>query len=97
MKFESRFGIGEVVCTAQNVSSDRAMMDIAVRVIGVAFYCGVTNKTGDSCNYICRLPNGTISSFLESELIGDPEFDQDIRGYPRTENGGQDDSSEAVD
>lgn len=82
MKFKSKFGTGELVYVMMTDSGGRCMPEIVARVIAVTF------ERGDSPHYTCRLPNGVITNFLESELIGDPEFNQELGDYPVMGNGG---------
>ena len=76
MKFESKFGLGEIVVTQQKVRGDRINQDIIGEVIGISFFpkcpVGYTVRIGGT---------GQAHNFLESELIGDPTFDQET-GYP---------------
>ena len=74
MKFESKFGIGEIVTTKHTVTPSKVFRDEMFRVIAITF--GEVEP-----NYIARLQNGQPVAFMESELVGDPDFDQE-NGYP---------------
>jgi hypothetical protein len=74
MKLESKFGIGEIVCTKQTVTKDRVFQDAMFKIVAVTFAESETT-------YLARLENGQPVAFMESELIGDPDFDQE-HGYP---------------
>ena len=83
MKFESKFGIGEIVCYEPHRREDRHVgaFDAMMEVQGVFF--GMDGKV----EYICRYPlSGLTAGFSESQLIGDPDFDQE-NGYPSAEEG----------
>ena len=76
MKFESKFGLGEIVITQQKIRGDRINQDVIGEVIGVSFFpecpVGYTVRIGGT---------GQVHNFLEAELIGDPDFNQET-GYP---------------
>ena len=77
MKFESRFGLGEIVAYEPHHRSDKAYppSDALLEVQGV--YFGLDGKI----EYICRYPGtGITTAFTESQLLGDPAFDQ-ASGY----------------
>ena len=78
MKFESKFGIGEIVTTKQRVRDDGATyQDALFRVVCVQF------DLARHTSYICREPmQGLMTSFLEPELSGDPFFNQELGCYP---------------
>lgn len=76
MKFESKFGIGEIVSTRQIIRSGRIRPDELLEVIGVVFS---KDKTPI---YACRLPNMLPAYFDEHELTGDPTFNQETGEYP---------------
>jgi hypothetical protein len=74
MKFESKFGIGEIVIYEPHHRADKPN-DSLLEVQGI--YFGMSGKT----EYICRYPSsGVTVSFSESQLVGDPDFDQ-VNGY----------------
>ena len=77
MKFESKFGIGEIIAYEPRQRSDKEYLpnDALLEVQGI--YFGMDGKI----EYICRYPStGVTAGFSESQLIGDPDFDQEI-GY----------------
>jgi hypothetical protein len=76
MKFESKFGLGEIVCTHQTIRGDRIYQDALLKVIGLTF------TLEGAPTYMARLSEGHIVTLMESELIGDPDFDQEAWGYP---------------
>lgn len=75
MKFDSKFGIGEITVTRQRIVEDKIYEDHLVEIVGIYF-------DGDRrASYVGRYSHGTTSTFTEDQLIGDPEFDQET-GYP---------------
>jgi hypothetical protein len=75
MIFESKFGLGEIVIHRVNLRND---------IVNEEMYevCGITFQKGVEPVVAVRNPkDGMHRIFLESELIGDPDFDQ-IAGYP---------------
>lgn len=85
MKFESKYGIGEVCVYNEQpspCSQRRAVSELLVKIDCVMFddqgvKYQVENITG----------TGFIQKFVcsEKELVGDPEFDQDKGRYPEEE------------
>lgn len=74
MKFESKFGLGEIV------SRDRYKGD---ELIASEFYEVVSIIiTSYGVSYGCRHTSGQVMGFGESELDGDPDFDQEKGAYP---------------
>lgn len=73
MKFESKYGIGEM-CSLENTSRRKTGSDFIVKITGVMF-----NIDGRVA-YMGRMDNGLYQSFAECELKGDPEYDQET-GY----------------
>lgn len=74
MKFESKYGIGEIVAYEPHRRNDKPN-DELLEVQGI--YFGMDNQV----DYLCRYPRtGVTVSFKESQLIGDPDFDQE-KGY----------------
>ena len=74
MKFETRFGLGEIVATKQRIVKERVYQDELVEIVGVYF-------DGDRrVSYVGRYSHGVSSTFTEDQLIGDPDFDQET-GY----------------
>lgn len=74
MKFESKFGLGEVV-EFQSKKATNHEFQTMMEVQGIYF-----NIDG-SAQYICRFPNGSVSACYESQLVGDHDFSQET-GYP---------------
>ncbi len=78
MKFESKFGIGEIVAYEPRQLRDKDYQpnDALLEVQGVFF--GMDGKV----EYICRYPaTGVTAGFSESQLIGDPDYDQNTGSY----------------
>lgn len=75
MKFESKFGIGEIVATKPPKSTSRQIKDQLVEVIAITF-----DRENDITVH-CRYPEtGLTHGFKESELDGDNDFNQET-GY----------------
>lgn len=77
MKFESKFGIGEIVIYEPHHRTDKDYTpnDALLEVQAVLF--GLDGKV----DYICRYPaTGLTTAFSESQLIGDTNFNQET-GY----------------
>lgn len=74
MKFESKFGIGEIVIREFRKGSE-LLGDDFYEVIAIVF-------SKESINYACRHHNGLVHQFMEYELIGDPDFNQETGKYP---------------
>lgn len=79
MKFESKFGIGEVVISGTPDSPERSIKDNFYKVTAVTF-----GMDGEIVIHARHPEGGYIVAFSESELIGDPDFDQE-KGYPEKE------------
>lgn len=77
MKFESKFGLGEIVIY-QMSRGDEFLSDELLEVVGVAFDRKVIA-------YTCRRTDGSIVHFEEAELIGDENFNQETGCYPEGE------------
>jgi hypothetical protein len=76
VKYESQFGIGEIVTTKQLVRGDKIMHDEIGEVTVVQF-----DKA--TVTVFVRMANGNgIHPFRECDLIGDPDFDQEAGKYP---------------
>jgi hypothetical protein len=78
MKFESKFGIGEIVIYRTHERADKSKNcpnGALLEVQGI--YFGMDGETVYSCRYI---GTGVTVGFSESQLVGDPEFNQDS-GY----------------
>ncbi len=77
MKFESKFGIGEIVLTHIKGRDDRRVGDDLLEITAVIFGA---DRNAPPC-YACRFAGtGYISHFDECQLIGDPAFHQE-NGY----------------
>lgn len=74
MKYESKFGIGEIVTTHQKEHDGRIIPDLIGEVIAVTF-----DSTAIAVHV--RLSGGSVQLFREAELIGDSDFDQERGGY----------------
>ena len=76
MKFESKFGIGEIVCY-DLYRGESLVHSAALEVVGIYFARDGRDE------YICRYPQtGATVGFTEAQLLGDPDFDQDRGCYP---------------
>ena len=80
MKYESKFGIGEIVVTKQKVRDGRIIPDLIGEVFAVHF-------GKDATMVAVRLTDGTLQGFREDELEGDPAYDQETGSYPDWMNG----------
>lgn len=72
MRFESKFGIGEIVAYEPHERADKEYRpnDSLLEVQAVIF--GMDGKV----DYLCRYPTtGVTVGFSESQLVGDPDFD----------------------
>lgn len=80
MKFESKFGVGEVVYyrmpKSRDSDSNVLSFDKIMEVIAIQF-----EKEG-SITVVARLNDDTVRGFKESELVGDLDFDQEKGEYP---------------
>lgn len=79
MKFESKFGIGEIVVIHANVQNRRGGSDYLGEIFAITF-----GKDGDLAYQVeVQYPAGMQRmSFAEHQLEGDPLFDQDTGCYP---------------
>jgi hypothetical protein len=76
MKFESKFGLGEIVVTHEKTHGGRRYPGFIMEIIAIQF------GKDRSIDYICRVAgNGMSICCKESELIGDPDYDQKIGNY----------------
>lgn len=86
MKFASSIGVGEVVILRTKNSRQNIEHELLLKVVSVTF-----NGDG-SVGYLCRHPvSGALIPCMESELEGDPAFDQEKGCYP--EEASQDDDA----
>lgn len=74
MKFESKFGLGEIVSRTR-YKGDEIVADELYEVVAVAF-----DGDGNTA-YSCRAPKGALIQFSETEIEGDPNFDQEAGCY----------------
>lgn len=82
MKFESKFGCGEVVLTKMP-NTERRTRHTTKDVYGGNIFkiIGILFMEDGRTEYVCRHSEGMIITFMEVELVGDPSFDQ-VTGYP---------------
>ena len=74
MKFESKFGIGEIVSKVWERGDGQRVHDELLEVVAIVF-------SRDKPVIVCRYPQtGTTVQFSESELTNDPDFSQE-HGY----------------
>ncbi len=81
MKFESKFGLGEICGYNEDAKKgDKTMPDILVKVVQIVFDCD------GQCNYTVEHIGSQfgIQRFMaaKSMLVGDPAFDQELGCYP---------------
>ncbi len=82
MKFESKFGLGEIVVTHQKHHGERVYPDFLMEIIAIQFCIDQTT------DYICRIAGSGITICCkESELIGDPDYDQKTGSYSAPSGG----------
>jgi hypothetical protein len=77
MNIATKFGLREIVTTHQKRIGDRIIPDLIGEVVAIqvsALTPGVV--------YFVRLTDGQILPFGESELVGDPGYDQQAGAYP---------------
>lgn len=80
MKFESMYGIGEILIWQKMGRDDRQMASEMVEVVSIIF--GKNSVSGDGEHvYNCRFPDGRTVVLSETELQGDPDFDQEDGCY----------------
>lgn len=73
MKFESKFGIGEIVAYEPHDRGKPSGEFLEVQAVSF--------DIGGCINYLCRYPRtGVTVYFHECQLIGDPDFNQET-GY----------------
>ncbi|MHA1832454.1 MAG: hypothetical protein ACTSV7_00565 [Candidatus Baldrarchaeia archaeon] len=80
MKFETKFGLGEIVIHKIKNRSGGFNEEV-LEVVGIS----VTNKHKPEVAYICRYPQGLVGCFYEEDLIGDPAFDSELGFSPEYE------------
>ena len=74
MKFDTKFGIGEIVYYTR-MGHPKAQHDSFLEVVAISI-------TRDHVTYCCRYDTGIVSVFTEKDLIGDEEFNQETGEYP---------------
>ncbi len=75
MKFDTKFGLGEIVCYDIK-KNDEVISSEVLEIVGIYI-----DRDGKH-SFICRYPsNGATVAFTEQQLIGDPDFDQDTGRY----------------
>lgn len=85
MKFESKFGIGEIVIKEVRKNGE-FINDFIYEVKAVVFGTGSTDPSRIETMYsVFDARTGAISWMNEYELIGDPLFDQELGKYPQGE------------
>lgn len=79
MIFETKFGIGEIVI--KKVKTGKCVVsESLLKIKSIIFSEG-------EVHYLCEFPEtGFVQSYKEKELIGDPDFDQELGCYPYHEN-----------
>ena len=79
MKFQSKFGLGEICVYDPTGRRSEKVNDLLVKVVQVVFEVGGT--VGYTVEF--KASNGTIQRILvhESSLEGDPEFNQEVGMY----------------
>lgn len=76
MKFNSKFGLDEIVIRESNKNGDM----VAERMMEVV--CIVFEK--NTVGYVCEdTQNGHRQVYSEAQLIGDKDFDQELGRYPK--------------
>ena len=73
MIFETKFGLGEIVHYCR-LGHKSAQHDEFLEVIAITF-------DKNAVTYFCRYPLGLVAAFVESDLSGDPDFDQEVGAY----------------
>lgn len=74
MKFESKFGIDEIVAHVVR-RRGKIIFDSLLKVVVVHF-------EKDKVVYTCRTSQNLLVHFNERELVGDPDFNQELGCYP---------------
>ncbi len=69
MKFESKYGLNEV-CIVENKRQERSK-DMMAKIISVYF------SADGEVSYVARLDNGIMQHFMECELEGDPDYNEE--------------------
>lgn len=77
MQISTKFSLREIVTTHQKRLGDRIIPDLIGEVVTIQ-----VSVMADAPVYLVRVTGGQILPFVEDELIGDPDFDQDAGRYP---------------
>lgn len=81
MKFESKFGIGEIVIRESH-QNGKMVQERMMEVIGISF--GKDHNGNLGACYVCEdTQNGHRQHYDENMLVGDPDFDQEKGKYPQ--------------
>lgn len=76
MKFETKFGIGEIVHFNPSTKNHR-LNDELLKVVGIYI------DADKSVRYVCQWPQtGFCASYTENQIKGDPDFNQEAGEYP---------------
>lgn len=82
MKFESKFGLGEIVIREHHKNGKMVGDDRMMEVIAVVIE--KSDDGGFDFAYTCEdTQNGHRGMYRENMLVGDPEFDQEKGAYPQ--------------
>lgn len=77
MKFQTKFGLKEIVIYATHHREKQSFIDEYLEVQAITF------DIDGNASYLCRYPaSGVTAWFAESQLEGDPLFDQEAGCYP---------------
>ena len=80
MKFESKYGLGEICIYNECKSSKgREMKDVLVKITGIKFE--IDGQVSYTCEYTTQHGLFFRMPIHENMLTGDPDFDQET-GYP---------------
>ena len=77
MNISTKFGLREIVTTHQRRIGDRIIPDLIGEVVTIQ-----VSTLSAAPVYFVRVTDGQILPYAESELIGDPDFDQEAGKYP---------------
>lgn len=79
MKFETKIGINEIV--EYNVYKGEELINSEFLKVKA-----ITFTVDGIASYLCEYPASGIQKYFdECEIIGDPEFDQELGKYPEEE------------
>ena len=79
MNIVTKFGLGEIVTTHQKRQGDRIIPGLIGEVVTIQ-----ASTLTPGIIYFVRVTDGTLLPFGESELVGDPDYDQQAGAYPAT-------------